>query len=272
MKSITRAALVVYALCILGPVFTAGNFSFFSATQLYAEQEKKSTKKESKKEKKSAKKTEDAAPAVEPAADAKPDAAADVKPDAPITDPVIQNIYNYDKPQREETSYGWLIFKTFIVIGLLAAGFWYFYKFIVKKTGLPNIGTQAIKVLAVTPLGANKSLNIVDIGGHIFLLGVTDSNINLITEIQNHEEIDRIKLMSSKSVPVQDKNFTQFLFDQIGTVSKLIRHATTTPTVPKKNRDRVIHEDDLDETHEKYDYLKQQKERLKRMNGDDRYE
>ena len=34
------------------------------------------------------------------------------------------------------------------------------------------------------------------------VIGVSDSNINLITEIQDKDEIDRIRLLSSKSTPV----------------------------------------------------------------------
>jgi hypothetical protein len=47
---------------------------------------------------------------------------------------------------------------------------------------------------------ANKIIQIVEIAEKIMILGVTDSNINLIATVEDKEVVDRIKLLSSKEV------------------------------------------------------------------------
>jgi flagellar biogenesis protein FliO len=171
-------------------------------------------------------------------------------------------LYNYEKPTVEEESYGWLIFKTIIVLGLLVGGFYYFYRFVTKKTGMHLVGREVIKILSIMPVGQNKFLQVVDLAGRIMVIGVSDSNINLITEIKDKDEIDRIRLLSSKSTPVQPGGFQEY-------VSKYI-----SKYIPKLFGNR-IHEDthgnyeikDQDSETDRIDYLRKQRERLKKING-----
>ena len=66
-----------------------------------------------------------------------------------------------------------------------------------KKTKLVT-DSEVITVLATYPLAANRIIQVVDIGGQVLVLGVSDSSINLITELKDKEAIDRIRLASSK--------------------------------------------------------------------------
>ncbi len=171
-------------------------------------------------------------------------------------------LYNYEKPTVEEESYGWLIFKTIIVLGLLVGGFYYFYRFVTKKTGMHLVGREVIKILSIMPVGQNKFLQVVDLAGRIMVIGVSDSNINLITEIKDKDEIDRIRLLSSKSSPVQPGGFQEY-------ISKYI-----SKYVPKLFGNK-IHEDThgnyeikyQDSETDRIDYLRKQRERLKKING-----
>lgn len=52
---------------------------------------------------------------------------------------------------------------------------------------------QTGKVLENLPLGPNRSVCIVEMAGRVFLLGITDSSINLLTEITDEEEIERLR-------------------------------------------------------------------------------
>jgi flagellar protein FliO/FliZ len=61
-------------------------------------------------------------------------------------------------------------------------------------------GTEVVKVLATYPLAGNKSIQIVQIAEKVLILGITDSNINLITTLEDKETIDKIKLESSKEM------------------------------------------------------------------------
>ena len=166
------------------------------------------------------------------------------------------------KPQVEEESAAWMIIKTILVLALFIGGFYMFFKFISQKTGLNVSGQSAIQILSTVSLGTNKFVQIVDVAGKVFLLGVSDSSINLLTEIKDREDIDRIRLLSSQSTPVQGASFQEFIAGQVGWVIDKINekrvHGFKKPTVEE------ISPKEFDMS-----YLDKQKNRLKKINGKD---
>lgn len=166
------------------------------------------------------------------------------------------------KPQVEEESAAWMIIKTILVLALFVGGFYMFFKFISQKTGLNVSGQSAIQILSTVSVGTNKFVQIIDVAGKVFLLGVSDSSINLLTEIKDREDIDRIRLLSSQSTPVQGLNFQEFVSSQVGWVIDKINEKrvhgfkkTTIEEIPQKEFDMT--------------YLNKQKNRLKNINGND---
>lgn len=167
-------------------------------------------------------------------------------------------LYDYEKPTVEEESYGWLIFKTIIVLGLLVGGFYYFYRFVTKKTGMHLVGRDVIKILSIVPVGQNKFLQVIDLAGRIMVIGVSDSNINLITEIDEKDEIDRIRLMSSKSSPIQPGGFQEYISKYI---SRLFGKEM-------RSNERDNFQTGYQETEtDRINYLRKQRDRLKKING-----
>lgn len=161
------------------------------------------------------------------------------------------------RPKTEEESYVWMIFKTVFVLGLMVGVFYYFFRFVTKKAGIQVLGEDVVNLLSVVPLGQNKYLHVVDIAGKVMVLGVSDNNINLITEVASKEEADRIRLLSSKSAPVQEGGFQEYLSRQIGTLIGKISDIKKGKDVTEKDPPSNI---DLR-------YLKDQKRRLKDLNG-----
>ena len=51
------------------------------------------------------------------------------------------------RPNPEETSYGWLVFKTILILGMLVGGFYYFFRFVVRRTGMQVLGENVLHVL-----------------------------------------------------------------------------------------------------------------------------
>ncbi|HOK92437.1 MAG TPA: flagellar biosynthetic protein FliO [Spirochaetota bacterium] len=173
-------------------------------------------------------------------------------------------------PQVEEESFVWMIIKTIFVLGLFAGGFYLFYKFVTQKAGLQVSGHEAIRILSMVPVGPNKTLQLIDIAGKIYLIGVSESGINLLTEIEAKDEIDRIRLLSSRSTPIKELTFQDFLGQQIGWVIDRVsdikdrftdKKSAKGPTGTKRTS---LEERDVD-----LSYLSRQKSRLKKMNGDD---
>ena len=167
-------------------------------------------------------------------------------------------LYNYEQPQVEEESYVWLIFKTIFVMGVLVAGFYYFFKFITQKVAITAIGQEVITILSVVPLGQNKFLQVVDIAGRVYVLGVSDNNINLITEIKDKDDIDRIRLLSSKSTPPKQGGFQEYLSTQLGKVLDKMKNPGR-PSQRFASEEKTIHDD----------VLLAYRQRLKKLNGDD---
>ena len=165
-------------------------------------------------------------------------------------------------PRVDEGSAIWEIIKVIFVLGLFVGGFYFFYKFISQKVGLNMSGQEAIRTLSVVPVGPGKMLQIIDVAGRVYLIGVAESSINLLTEIKEKDDIDRIRLLSSRSTPVQGKNFQEFVADQVGWIVDRInekRHHGA-----RKAMVEEISEKEIDVS-----YLAGQKNRLKKMNGED---
>lgn len=69
------------------------------------------------------------------------------------------------------------------------------------------------RVLENLPLGPNRSVCVVKIAGRVFLLGVTENNITLLSEITDDEEIETLQ-----------ENATADIFPQnFGTLSELVQ-------------------------------------------------
>lgn len=165
-------------------------------------------------------------------------------------------------PQVDEGSTLWEIIKVMFVLALFGGGFYFFYKFISQKVGLNVSGQEAIKTLSMVPVGPNKTLQIIDVAGKVFLIGVSDNSINMLTEIKEKDDVDRIRLLSSRSTPVQGKNFQEFVADQMGWIIDKINEKRN-PGM-KKPKVEEISEKDIDMS-----YLNNQKKRLKKINNED---
>ncbi|MFH0974628.1 MAG: flagellar biosynthetic protein FliO [Spirochaetota bacterium] len=171
------------------------------------------------------------------------------------------SLYDYERPTVEEESYVWLFFKTLIVLAMLVGGFYYFYRFVTKKTGIQSVGREVIRILSIVPVGQNKFLQVVDLAGRIMVIGVSDSNINLITEIKDKDEIDRIRILSSKSSPVQPGGFQEYVSKYVSRLFK--KDAGINEFSDKENIEAFNRETETD----RLDFLKKQRERLKKING-----
>jgi flagellar biogenesis protein FliO len=79
--------------------------------------------------------------------------------------------------------------------------------FIQKKGGF---GSNVFgKVIGILPLDNRRVIYLVDIVGRVLVLGVTDSNINLLCEINDKDTLDSLRLQgSTANVPGMEKLFS----------------------------------------------------------------
>jgi len=170
-----------------------------------------------------------------------------------------QDLYRYEEPTVEEESYAWTIIKTLLVIGMLVGGFYYFFRCVTRRAGIQLPGSSGVQTLLVSPMGPNKFLQVVDLAGRVLVLGVTDSSINLIMEIKEKDEVDRIRLMATRSTAAQPGGFQEFLATQLGRIinKTMPSSGKTQPRAPHEDGDRS----------ERIADIVRQRERLKKLNG-----
>jgi flagellar biosynthetic protein FliO len=108
--------------------------------------------------------------------------------------------YDYTAPDFGENraSYPFLVLRTLAVLAVLVIIVYLVFRVFLRNRHKIVTSTDVIKVLATYPLAGSKSIQIVQIAEKVLILGITDSNINLIATLEDKEAIDKIKLESSK--------------------------------------------------------------------------
>lgn len=112
--------------------------------------------------------------------------------------------YEYTEPEfgGNRISYPLLVLRTIAILAAIIVGIYLILRLFLKSRNKIVTDTGLIKVLSSYPLAANRVIQVVEIAGKIMILGVSESSINLITEVEDQEFIDKIKLLSSKESKV----------------------------------------------------------------------
>ncbi|MCQ4087200.1 flagellar biosynthetic protein FliO [Saccharibacillus sp. JS10] len=94
------------------------------------------------------------------------------------------------QPNLADTGvYSYLVWVIFVLIAIVAL-----IVFLLRYLGKKNrgwFGGRSVRTLGGVGLGQNKSLQIVEIGGSVYLIGVGE-NISLIDKISNAEEVEML--------------------------------------------------------------------------------
>lgn len=92
-----------------------------------------------------------------------------------------------------------------IVLSLMLVTYYFVKKYLLKDGSLLGMDKQ-IKILSTSYIGPKKSINLVEVAGEILVLGVTATNINLLTKIENEEIVEKIKGKKESSLVNWKKN------------------------------------------------------------------
>ncbi len=105
------------------------------------------------------------------------------------------------KPSSEGPSLAGILFRIVLVLGILCGAAYWILRTIAKTrdSRLPVHGEM--NLLGSLVLGTNKQLQIVEVTGQIFVLGVADNGINLISEITDTETKARLQRMKDEFQP-----------------------------------------------------------------------
>jgi len=169
-----------------------------------------------------------------------------------------------DKPSivtdDNKISFTWTLLKTLLVLGILSFILFYGLRFLAKKKGFQPKGGNLIDVLAQVPILPNRQIHVVAIADSVLILGVTDSNITLLSKIEDQYTIDKLKLHSSQSSLDKKQSFLQLLYKNIKNISP---NFSPTDLKLKASKDKTPESEEAEGNIQ--DLLKKQREKLNNL-------
>jgi len=145
-------------------------------------------------------------------------------------------------------SYIKVIIVLVVIIGIIYLISQFIRKYMNVKTEIGE-GTNVISSHAI---GAGKWIQVVYVTGKFLILGVTNDNITLLSEVKDPKEIERLEVLMNEKKTEEGYNFvdvvSSFLKDKFNTTFKKEKFNYETDSI---------------------DFLSKQKERLKRLNNKD---
>ena len=160
--------------------------------------------------------------------------------------PVLDNDKNKKKQNPIKINYFSYI-KIIIVLGLAIAVI-YGLSLLLKKTLKGNTNESA-EVIISQSLGPGKWIQVVYLAGKFLVLGVTNDQVNLLTEITDKAEIERFEIIMNQSKVESGGGFIDVIVD-------FFKNKISRPLSKKK----------FDYEEDSVDFLKKQKERIDKMN------
>ena len=126
----------------------------------------------------------------------------------------------YEEADPRPTAVSWwstlaYLLSLFAVFGVVLVMAYFAARFIGGRFNAARLSASGGRVLENLPLGPNRSVCIVEMAGRVFLLGVTDHNINLLGEITDKDLIEHLHTQSLATGDMFSQEF--------GTLSGLVR-------------------------------------------------
>ena len=117
---------------------------------------------------------------------------------------ILQDIRNIEN--RAQVNNGWMFFKAIIGFIVTLVGIYLVFMYMKNKSKKVSGSSEIIKVLATTPLAPNRYVSIIEIVDDMYLVSISDHNINMLSKIEDKETKDQIKMMyiNSKNNIVDD--------------------------------------------------------------------
>lgn len=120
-----------------------------------------------------------------------------------------------------------MILVLIAIIGLIYGFVW-----LLRKTSTPKVKDDLyLREVANLTLSPGKSVKVVSLKDKAYIIGVTDSNINLIAEVEDKELIDAMNLNAEESISEKPKDFSTVL-------SMFSKSTSNTENYLKQRRER----------------------------------
>ncbi|HBI36568.1 MAG: hypothetical protein A2015_14205 [Spirochaetes bacterium GWF1_31_7] len=157
------------------------------------------------------------------------------------------------RKQSQTNQVGFYPYVRMIITLILVVGVIYLiYYFLRKKLNDTNNSVTESAVVLSQPIGVGKSVQVIHIAGKYLLIGVTNEAINMLSEITDEKEIERLEILyNDKKVKTGQsfKDIFQSLFSRVG--------------------GNALEEKKFDYEEDTIDFIKRQKERINNIKKKD---
>ena len=117
---------------------------------------------------------------------------------------ILQDIRNIEN--RASVSSTGMFIRAIIGFILTLVGIYLVFMYLKNKTKKISGSNEIIKILATTTIASNRYISIIEIAEEMYLISISDHNINLLEKIEDKEIKDQIRMMyiNSKENVVED--------------------------------------------------------------------
>lgn len=117
---------------------------------------------------------------------------------------ILQDIRNIEN--RAAVSTTGMFIRAIIGFILTLIGIYLVFIYLKNKTKKISGSNEIIKILATTTIASNRYISIIEIADEMYLISISDHNVNLLEKIENKDIKDQIRMMyiNSKENVVED--------------------------------------------------------------------
>lgn len=121
---------------------------------------------------------------------------------------------------QNTSSTSMLFFRMLLVLILVVACIYAVFHFVKKSTGSTDSSDPYIKKVASLTLVPGKSVQVITIQDHCYVLGVSDSSVDLISELNDKELIDAMNINADSKPTGKPRDFATMLATAMGLKKK----------------------------------------------------
>ncbi len=103
----------------------------------------------------------------------------------------------------------WAASKMILGLGIVFVLFLFFMR-VLRRTNLVRGGVSSdsgIRLLTTKPIAPHKYISLVEVGGEVLALGISETQITLLTKIDNKEFLE--KMVTQRSIPTEPLSLLQ---------------------------------------------------------------
>lgn len=133
----------------------------------------------------------------------------------------------------------WDFIKMVLILAAVIGVIYGIFHFL-KKSGNPKFGeTRLIRVLSSKTLTGARALHLVEVGNQVFLVGTSENAVNLVSEIDDKETLDGLKLQAASAATSEKRSFAAIIGQAFGKPVAAERSAADPMAFLKSQRQRV---------------------------------